>query len=273
MNTPTKIVLKYSLITFSALLALMLLSFTILSLFLPRFLADSAYNLGLNQISQFYYLQTYKQTNQTDDLYNLLNVAIINSDYEQVVTSFTELALKSDYNTLINQINNETNESNLEPMLKSALLNEHNYLSNQYVLSLVKTDKLNVALNYAKQTFTYNSFTLENLGNYNFKHLNSEFYQSAMLTEFGNEYVNGNTLIESVIGYFHNLITLYNSEVSVSQPSNLTLSQLIYFRNRIVEVGNTIIAYNTAAINDILTTVEVQNELQLANQKLALLLQ
>ena len=263
-----KTIFKYSLFTFLGLIVLMGITFLAVSLAMPRFIADTAYNMGLNKISEYYYLQTYKQTGEIDDLYNLLNISIINQDDLQIITSFEEIIANSGYAELINEINQETENGSLSVVLKSSLLNEHNYLSNQYVDALVRTNQLEKALDFAKLNFDYNNFMPSNIGNFNFVAISQNLINEDVLLEFNTLYDEANMLIDSMVNYWYNLNAQFNIYVVRADITDLQLSQLIYMRNRITEVGQVLVAYNQVD-EEIVPTQEVRDTLVNINQLLS----
>lgn len=256
MKIKNKTILTTAVATFVALVLLLGGAFLTMALFFPRTIANFTYDLGLKEISLHYYEKAYLHSTETDDLFNALNVAIIVNNYDKVVTLYELLEDDENYNKLMNEIDQETESSNLNVTAKSALLNEDNYLKNRYVLALIKTNQTSKAITYTIENFTNENLTMETLGSYTF----SQFSKNAnLLSESLNEVAFGSlTLLQANENYLVELFTLFENNYDLLNTlTPLQKSKLVYLGNRTLSVANCLIEWSEVVelnidINDVL---------------------
>lgn len=270
-NTKKNIVLKFGGLTIAAMLLLMAISFTFVSVFLPKFVADVSYDLGFKSIALYYYEQNYERSKDINDLYGVVTLSISLFDHDKVVKYYEELELNKKYDEFISFINENNKNLNAGIILKSKLINEDNSLKNSYVNSLIETNNVEKAFLYASENFeNYNSYSLTSQGVYAFSQFftNQTFTNNIVLNGLEKNYMASEKfLINHIEIYFNNiyneLLQLNDSAsqqehvnyIALQQRANLVASDLNYY----------ILAKETTTLS--LTTQELEHKIFEINKR------
>lgn len=265
-------VLKYTGFTFLFLIILLGVCFLMLTVFLPRVIADFSYDLGFKKFALHYYERTYELNKDDNDLFNALTVAIIVGNHEKVISFYEKFENCTNYEKIINEFDQNTKQSSLSVLAKSALLNEKNYLINSYVYSLIKTNNIEKAVQCAYDNFDYDNINLSNLGTYAFSNiLTNELINNQIVSNLLNVSYNDTTFSQALFNYFEVLVGIFNSNYNLQTLTENNISELIYLAKRINQVTNNLLVVSTK-IEHNYSLDSLVEQTQMVNQKLSELL-
>lgn len=246
-KTIRKTVFKYSGLTAAALLLLMAISFTFVSIFFPKLVADFAYDLSLKNLALYYYEKNYERSNDINDLYGVITLSITLSEHENVIKYYEMLEKNERYDEFITFVNQSNKQLNVNLILKSKLINENNSLKNAYVHALIKTEKWEEAALYASRHFEeYETYSLTSQGVYAFTQLftNAAFRNENVVNTLTQHYLDTDvSLVNHIVNYFNNIYNEflqlnettsqqnYIYYVALQQTANIVASDIGYFNS------------------------------------------
>lgn len=254
-----KIILRTTLWTLLVLFLLSVCLWLMMFFLFPRTLGDFCYSLGFDNMSANLYHKDYEKSGNIDSLYTALNIEIKCKDNDKVIKYFIEFTEDDEYQEYMNSYRIYNENLNIGLLEKSSLLNEENYLYNQYIAALINSSQENQAFNLALELFkNYENFTLTNQGVYAFNKF--------IITQDFNRVPAGydQSILSSMQEYFNNSIRIFNNNVDTKD--SLEKAYLLSLGNRIIEVGQNL---NKLYNNDTNTMVQDNNQKMLdVNQKI-----
>lgn len=228
-STILKTILWTLLVLFLITVALWLTMFFLF----PRTLGDFCYSLGIDNMSANLYYKEYEKSGEVASLYKALNIEIKCKDNEKIIKYYVEFTEHDNYTDFMSSYKSYNEKLNVGILEKSSLLNEENYLANQYIIALINSGKIDEAFSIALDYFKdYKSFTLKNQGIYVF----NRFLTSQDFDRCPAGYTD--TIINSMQDYFDDCCQLFNYNINSSD--NLEKAYLLALGNRIIEVGQNI---------------------------------
>ena len=268
----TSLIVKTSALTLLVLVVFSFLLVLVLSVANPRFMAQITYDLGMDKMSLFYYESNYKNTQDVNDLYDLLTISITNKDDDRIIKYYYELENYSRYDEFIAFINNKYLNLNNNSLLKSALYNEDNYLKNKFIEALLNKNKILEALDYATGDFIgYEEFGLNNVGNYLYSNLLNELYvNDTSIRDYLNASLPGTIipLIRHISIYFNNVYNVFMQEQELTPINKI---KLLHIGSRLFVVGSNLINFNTVG-NSYITNTEINEKLSEVSGKFSAIL-
>ncbi len=245
-------------ISIAVMLAIMGIVWIIMAFAFPRNFADFTYKLNMTSYTRTLYMRDYNKSNNVNSIYMATNLSIKLEDYDQVIGCYDKLRSHKDYAGLIKQVDADNAKLQVSALTKSTLLNEDEYLKNNYVLALIKVNKWQEALQYANADFATTEPTATNTGNYLYGNI-IKYMPLAGATAF-----EGSTL-DSINAYYTKLDDLITNHFDINHEV-----EMIALCNKIIRVGNNLKVLNTALEIDASDAVEVT--MSKANSALATLL-
>lgn len=228
-----KTILRTGLFTLLCLFVLSVGVWLVMFFIFPKTLGDFCYDLGIENMSANLYYRDYSRSGDIGSIYKSLNIEIKNKDNDKIIKYYIEFTQDDEYLEFMNQYKSRNENLNIGILEKSLILNEHNYLTNQYISALIASDQDNKAFNIALNLFKeYNNFTLTDQGVYAF----NQFLTTQNFDRMPDGYTK--TIKESIQEYLDNCVDIFNQNISTSD--NLTKSYLIALGNRIIVVGHNI---------------------------------
>lgn len=203
----------------------------------PGKLAKFLYNMNWNTYAEKLYEKDYEDNQNVDSLYMALNISIKLENDSKVVELYEKFSKNSEYSSYINFVNSENLKLETSPAIKSTMLNEDNYLKNEYIQSLVNLGEDNKAFKFAINGGININPQYNNLGNYLF----NNFCKNETINRFYNNFR------ESVYGENMLIVDIYNYMNSVNDLflSNFQNQQLETYAwamgNRVLQVGSNIL--------------------------------
>lgn len=228
-----KTILRTGLFTLLCLFLLSVIVWLVMFFVFPKTLGDFCYNLGIENMSANLYYKDYVKSGDITSIYKSLNIEIKNQDNNKIIKYYEVFTQDDEYLEFMNQYKSRNEELNIGVLEKSSILNEQNYLTNQYISALIATNQDNQAFNLALSLFKdYNNFTLTDQGVYAF----NQFLSTQNFDRMPDGY--SKTIIQSMQEYFDNSIEMFNENIDTND--NLTKAYLISLGNRIIVVGHNI---------------------------------
>lgn len=240
-----KVIVKYSLLTFVSLTLLLVLTFSSLSIFTPVTLGNMFYDLGFEKLSLNFYEKQFEKTNKIDDLHKVLIVANVAGNNESFIKFFNEFESFENVNDYYELHDAQVLNKNISARQKSYLLNEKNFLTQRYVLALIKTGKVAQSQSVALNTWDYDNFDLENLGVFALGTLlQQQEISSAEHANFLSVGLSGKEVQERLVEYFNGLHYLFNA--AVQEPlTNTTLVRVLALSHRLANVAQSVVLTNS----------------------------
>jgi len=241
-----KTILRTALFTVLCLFVLSVVIWLVMFFVFPKTLGDFCYSLGAENMAANLYYKDYTKTNDIASVYKSLNIEIKLKDNDKIIKYFVEFTEDDEYSDFLEKYKSHIEKLNIGVLEKSSMLNEENYLTNQYISALISTEQTNKAFNLALSLFKdYKDFSFTDQGVYAFDQF--------LTTENFNRIPEGydKTVKQSMQEYFVNCVNLFNENLIVND--NLSKAYLISLGNRIIEVGHNV---NTLCDSNEQTQVE-----------------
>ena len=249
----------YILITTCVMIAILGIVWLVMAFASPYNLAQFTYKLGLNKYSHTLYMRDYRKSGDINSLYMATNLSIKLTSYGSVVGEYELLQSHAKYDALISKVNENNRKLNIDSLTKSTLLSEDEYLKNQYVLALTKTNNWNKAKDLAIECLQ-DSATL------------SMSSQGTYL--FGNlvKYMGDN--VSTLVGQPLDLMNDYLAQLDALFDAHFDVNNEVEsyaLCNRIIKVGLNIISVNNAT-GDTSGNASVQTKINKASSGLSTLM-
>lgn len=198
--------------------------------------ADFVYDIGCNNIASILYYKEYKNNGDIAVCYKALNIKISLKDYESVVKYYESFVSDDEYADFMQFVSESREQLDVSIIEKGSILNEKNYLVNNYVKALINTAQKEKAKDIALSEFVlYDNFSFKQQGAYCLGH----FIELEDWELFGQNHSGlENILIDEMQEYFDSLMILFDSKKSVE--SNVEKSYLFALANRIIDLGQDI---------------------------------
>jgi hypothetical protein len=214
--------------------------------------ADFMYDIGCNNIASVLYHKSYVDDGEIGDCYKALNIKIALGENDKIIEYYEDFIADEEYESFMSAGLQNSEMLDISVLEKSAILNDRNYLVNNYVKALIATEQVDKAKAVALVEFQgYATFNFKNQGVYALGQLvssNSEFFNTQ------HEGYN-DVLVEEMQVYFDKLINIFDNYKSVE--SNLDKSYLVALGNRLINVGQD--------INSVYNTLEVKEDIVSSN--------
>ncbi len=201
----------------------------------PKTMGDICYSMGFNSFASKLYNTSYEKDKDINMLYFSLNCAIKAQNYGLIIKQFEKLHNTSDYSNFIAFIDEENEKIDDYPLIKAAMLNEDNYLKNQYIIALIAKEKVDDAFAFALADGLEINVSYNNLGNFlygNFLGQSEEFLQRNFFTQLDGR---DNSLDVEITAYFNRIYTEFRA-----QYNSVADEYVIAMGNRLVYVGETL---------------------------------
>ena len=257
-----KTILRTALYTFVVLLLLVAVFVGIMFLAFTKDLANFMYNVGFDRMASSLYYRVYEKTDDITYCYKALNIKITINDYKHVVKYYESFADHEDYEDfmLANKVRKE--QLDVSILEKSAIVNDENYLINNYVKALVKTNQKDKAVNIAVRGFIDGqTIVLDEQGVYSL----GVFVDEKDWEVFNIKYLD----LESVLyvemqEYFEYLVELFDGYKG--RGGHLDRTYLVALGNRIINVGQDIHSvYEGLDLNDNAIKNNIQDMIEVNN--------
>lgn len=234
-------------ILFTVLVGIVLFAcFTILMFFaFTKNLANFMYNIGADRMASTLYHRVYEKTDEIFYCYKALNIKISLNDSARVIQYYEEFLEDDEYQEFM--ISNKTNREKLDISVleKSALLNDRNFLVNNYVKALLNENELDKAWTIVLSEFKTHDVTLKEQGVYAM----GNFIDREEWNKFKVSYDGySNILIVELQNYFDKLNTLFDQNRVAS--THVDKAYVVALGNRIINVGQDINSYYLHEDND-----------------------
>ena len=253
-----KIIISTVLWTFTFILLFSAIFLIVMIFAFPKNLGDFFYSIGSNRFASSLYYRVYEKEDNIYYCYKSLSIEIGLENEENIIKYYEDFVSDENYSDFMQQLQEHNEKQNVTLLAKSTLLNENNFLTNQYIGALIDNDQIDKAYNVALNCFKdYNSFTFKNQGVY-------ALYQFNELSNYNDLYSMPEgyslNLIESLQDYFEKSFDLFNEKKS--SDNELDKAYLISLGNRIIQVGQNTNAFysNHNETNLISTNKECMNE-------------
>ena len=148
-----KTILSTSFITFGAVVAVLFVVLFVLALFFPVVIADLSLQAGNESWASIYYSLDYDRNDNLDSIYKAVNLAIDEGDSSKIAKYYAKFEKNEDYLDYIDKINILNSKSRLIDYPKSLILNESNFLKQNYVSALFDLGENDKAKKYIIDNF------------------------------------------------------------------------------------------------------------------------
>lgn len=206
----------------------------------PKKLAKFAYNCNMENYALKLYKRDYKKSGDINTLYTILCIEIKHENDAEIVSNFEEFYKNPNYYDFVEKVNEENLKADTNELVKASLLNEDNYLKNKYIKSLIATNKIDKAFDFACEDAFILNPTYNNFGNYLFDGFCNEtvLKTEGVTTKFNvaKEKYNNESVIVAIEEYFENLNTEFvNKYLEVEKKYAWGMG------NRILQVGKNLL--------------------------------
>jgi len=206
--------------------------------FAPAKLAGVAYRLNWDTYALKLYEKDYKENEKIDSLYMALNISIKLDKDEKVVQLYEILSSNDEYEKYIKFVNSQNLKQNMKPMIKATMLDEDNYLKNQYVGSLIDLKEDEKAFEFALNSELYYEAQYNDIG----KYLYNNFCKNNVIDRFYDNFrsmnESGNILLLDIYLYMEGV----NNEFLNGFTNQVDEVYLWSTGNRVLQVGSNILA-------------------------------
>lgn len=231
-----KAILITMLYTFLVLTLLVAVFVGIMFFAFPKSLANFMYNVGFDRMASTLYYRVYEKTDDITYCYKALNIKITIEDHNRVVKYYESFIEHEDYEDfmLANKVRKEQLEVSV--LEKSAIINDDNYLVNNYVEALLKIGQKDKAVDVAVGRFiTSQSLMLDEQGVYAL----GAFVDDKDWEVFNIKYLDlDSVLYLEMQEYFEYLVEMFNGYKGRS--GHLDRAYLLALGNRIINLGQDI---------------------------------
>ncbi len=222
-------------ITLSVIMVLAVAVVITLIFAFPKTMGDFCYSMGFNEYACKLYNKDYEKGGDINSLYSSLNCAIKGKNDTLIISQFEKFYKNEEYYDFVGFIDNQNSKIQDTSLIKASLLNEDNYLKNNYVLALINKGQVQDAFNFALADGVKQEITYSNFGNYlfgNFVNETKGFIQSKFF-----DVLDGQTqpLKDELLNYFNSLYNEFKK-----QYTEVEEMYIIALGNRISYVGESI---------------------------------
>lgn len=212
----------------------------------PYTLAREVYDMGFNTYALTLYDRAYDKDNDNiDALYMALNLSIKLDRNAETEKYFEEFCAKPNYAKYVVEIDKANAKKDVEPLIKSTLLSEDNYLKNRYVKALIAIDKVDKAIDFCANSVAQNP-TIFNLSNYYY----SNFANDSLSLEQLN-FLRDDGVYDDIKDYFNVLTEDFKANDTLDR-----VPERVCAGNRIITVGNNLLYFNARFSNTLLSSEE-----------------
>jgi hypothetical protein len=232
----------------------------------PATIAHFAYGINWNSYAFILYEKDYELNKDINSLYMALNISIKLNNDDKVIELYEKFINNSEYSNFIAYVNEGNLKLDIDPQLKSTMLDEDNYLKNRYIQSLINKNEDKKAWDFAMSesldaTPEYNEF-----GNYLF----ANFCKDGVVDRFYNNFRvvgdSGDMLVIDMYNYMVAVNELFLDNFQNQQSQTYAWAM----GNRVLQVGaNVLTLCEKIGIEDV---VEItQTIMDNVNQKFKLM--
>lgn len=203
----------------------------------PAKVGALAYKINWNGYALKLYEREYNKTGNLDSLYMALNISIKTGKDDKVIELYDKFSDNENYNSYMVFVNSENLKEDTNPIIKSTLLNEDNYLKNCYIQSLLNKHEDQTAFNFALSENLNMSPKYDELGNYLF----ANFCKKDNIDRFYKNFSSmqgDNILIANIYSY---MVNINNVFVTYGYSSENEV-YIWAMGNRILQVGGNILS-------------------------------
>lgn len=256
-----KTILKTILFTLLVLVTSLVVFVLTMFFFFTKNFADFMYDIGCDRVASSMYYRVYQKSDEIVYCHKALNIRISLGDDEKVVEYYKAFEGDDEYEDFLDACDRNSESLNISLLEKSAILNEKNYLINNYVKSLVSVGNVDEAWDIAVENFAnYKSFGMVEQGVYAF----GEFVKVGILENFNVEDSQGGTLLQKMQEYFDSSTVLF--EANKNSENNVEKAYLVSLGNRIINVGQDINKiYQKVNLNQEKISINIDNMLTINN--------
>ena len=256
-----KTILKTILFTLLVLVASLVVLVLLMFFFFTKNFADFMYDLGCDRLASSMYYRVYQKSDKIIYCHKALNIRISLGDDEKVIEYYKAFECDDEYEDFLDACDKNSESLNISILEKSAILNEKNYLINNYVKSLVREGDIEEAWNIALENFeNYNSLDIDEQGVYAF----GEFVKAESWENFNIEDSQGKTILEKMQEYFDYSTEIF--EANKNTENNIEEAYLVALGNRIINVGQDINAiYNGLELNQDKVSINIDKMVAINN--------
>lgn len=219
--------------------------------------ANIVYDLGCDELASKLYYQSYEKKGNIEWLYKALNIEIKLGNNENIVDFYNKYLSDDEYEEFAISLVLRNENAKVGVLEKSSILNEENYLENNYIRALVSTGDRNIAFDRAVIKFEESrDISLQYQGVYalgNFVSDKEKFAQVYNEME--------NTLIVEMQEYFGELVVFFNG-LKEDNLSGNERAYLVALGNRIINLGKDI---NSIYSGDTSMSVAISENLEKMN--------
>lgn len=247
-----KSIVKTIWLTILTMILLTIIACVVFVFMFTRQCANFMYDIGCNNIASILYYKSYEDKGDIGDCYKALNISISQGDNEKIVKYYEDFVADDEYEAFMTASLKNSEKLDISVLEKSAILNDRNYLVNNYVKALNETEQVEKAKEIALAEFKlYNSFTFKEQGVYALGQ-----YVSSDSEFFGVQH-NGfdKVLVEEMQVYFDKMVVMFDN--AKTAESNTDRAYLVALGNRLINVGQD--------INSIYTKQEANDDLVSGN--------
>lgn len=257
-NSFSKVILKTIAITLSILIGVTLFLYSMMYFAFTKNLGDFFNYLGCENYAGDLYYKAYEKDDEIFYCYKALNIKIKYSEDKKVVKFYKEFVSDNQYQDFMLYLNESNDNLNLDPLEKSFVIGEDNYLKRNFVKALINTGRLEEAFEYSLKSFKdYENFTIMSLGVYTFDYFIDKNINFTLKYE---DY--GCTLVDAINSYFDNI---YNdlTLLDLDNIDDLSKAYAINIGNRLILVGENLKEiYSSQDISEYNSEIEEkQNEI------------
>ena len=162
-----KSIVKTIWLTILTMILLTIIACVVFVFVFTRQCANFMYDIGCNNIASILYYKSYEDKGDIGDCYKALNISISLGDNEKIVKYYEDFVADDEYEAFMTASLQNSEKLDISVLEKSAILNDRNYLVNNYVKALNETEQVEKAKEIALAEFKlYNSFTFKEQGVY-----------------------------------------------------------------------------------------------------------
>lgn len=204
----------------------------------PASLANFVYGINWDSYAFTLYEKDYELNKDINSLYMALNIAIKHNNDDKVIELYETFYNRSEYSNFVKSVDESNARLELDPQLKSTMLDEDNYLKNRYIQSLINKNEDRKAWDFAmaetlNMTPEYNEF-----GNYLF----ANFCKSGVIDRFYNNFraigESGDMLVIDMYNYMVAVNELFLDNFQNQQNKTYAWAM----GNRVLQVGTNVLS-------------------------------
>lgn len=239
-----KIIVKYAAITAFVLTITVLVGSLLGAMLFPKQAGAFAYQLGWHDVSEHYYEAAYKNSGEIDDLYNALLVSTTSGNNKKIIKHYQNIVEHEDFESLMLEVQIETENLYVSPVVMQTLLNEENYFAKKYASALMHDEQAEAAFAFALSNLTL-QINLLQPQTFVFPQVLVNGWQDnedlvLMITRVElNQMFNG---VEKILQLFNNATTLFDTSYN-DMSEHTTVIEVAYMlnlSNTIRDLANTI---------------------------------